>query len=200
MRAGARGVDPDRIALWGSSYGGGHAIAIAAGDGGVRAVVAQVPHTDGPATLRAVGVADLLRLTGAGVRDLAGSLAGREPHLIPIVGPPGTLAAINSPGADAGYRALFPAGFTWRDQVSARSVLRVGTYSPGRHAARLGCPLLVQIVTEDAVTPTAPAARVAERAPRGELRSYPGEHFDIYVGELFERAVADQVDFLERHL
>ena len=87
-----------------------------------------------------------------------------------------------------------------RNQVSARAVLRVGTYSPGRRAAAVGCPLLVQIVTEDAVTPTGPAVRAAEHAPRGELRSYPGAPFEIYLGELFERAVSDQVDFLERRL
>jgi hypothetical protein len=32
------------------------------------------------------------------------------------------------------------------------------------------------------------------------LRRYPGGHFDIYVGEGFERAVGDQVAFLERVL
>jgi fermentation-respiration switch protein FrsA (DUF1100 family) len=142
----------------------------------------------------------LYRLTVAGVRDLAASLVGRRPYLIPIVGPPGTLAAINSPDAEAGYRALYPAGFEWRNEVCARAVLRVGTYSPGRRAKDVGCPLLVQVATEDAVTPTGPARRAAERAPRGELRSYPCRHFDIYVGEPFERAVADQVDFLGRHL
>jgi uncharacterized protein len=194
------GVDPERIALRGSSYSGGHVIAIASADGRVPAAVAQAPHTDGLATLRAVGVADLVRLTAAGIRDLAGSLVGRWPYLIPTVGPPGTLVAINRPGAEPGYRALYPDGFEWRKEVSARAVLRVGTYSPGRRAEYVGCALLVQIVTEDAVTPTRPATRAAERAPRGELRSYPGEHFDIYVGELFERAVADQVDFLGRHL
>ncbi|HEX8959548.1 MAG TPA: hypothetical protein VF770_06965, partial [Solirubrobacterales bacterium] len=49
-----------------------------------------------------------------------------------------------------------------------------------------------------ATTPPAPAARAAQRAPRGELRSYPGDHFDVYVGEPFERLVADQIDFLQR--
>jgi hypothetical protein len=29
---------------------------------------------------------------------------------------------------------------------------------------------------------------------------YPNGHFDIYVGEPFERVVADQVEFLQRHV
>ena len=46
------GIDGERIALWGSSFAGGHVIAIAAGDPRVAAVVSQVPYTDGIATLR----------------------------------------------------------------------------------------------------------------------------------------------------
>ena len=43
---------------------------------------------------------------------------------------------------------------------------------------------------------------MAERAPAGELVEYGGDHghFDIYRGELFERAVADQTEFLVRTL
>jgi hypothetical protein len=29
---------------------------------------------------------------------------------------------------------------------------------------------------------------------------YPGGHFDIYVGDPFERVVTDQIDFLRRHV
>ena len=32
------------------------------------------------------------------------------------------------------------------------------------------------------------------------MRGYPIGHFDIYVGEWFERAIADQVAFLKRNL
>jgi alpha-beta hydrolase superfamily lysophospholipase len=37
------GVDPERIALWGSSLSGGHVVALAADDPQIAAVVAQVP-------------------------------------------------------------------------------------------------------------------------------------------------------------
>ena len=193
-------IDPDRIALWGSSYGGGHVLAIAATDARVRAVIAQVPYADGPATLRAAGAADVARLTAAGLRDQIGALFGRDPYLIPIVGPPGTTAAMNSPDAEPGYRTMFPEGFEWRNEFAARAALRTGVYSPVRRAGGIIAALLVCLATADAVTPPDAARRAAVRAPRGELREYPGGHFDIYVGETFERAVADQVGFLARHL
>ncbi|HET9137873.1 hypothetical protein [Actinophytocola sp.] len=48
----------------------------------------------------------------------------------------------------------------------------------------------------------APGARaaVAEQAPRGELRRYPGGHFGAYLGEVFDRMATHEVDFLQRHL
>jgi fermentation-respiration switch protein FrsA (DUF1100 family) len=79
-------------------------------------------------------------------------------------------------------------------------MLTFALYSPGREAAKVSCPILFQIGENDHIIPPAPALKAAARAPRGELRTYPLGHFEIYVGEPFERAVADQLDFLHRHL
>src|SRR5947209_15645201 len=46
-------IDSTRIALWGTSFGGGHVLIAAARDGGVAAVVSQCPFTDGVAATRA---------------------------------------------------------------------------------------------------------------------------------------------------
>ena len=69
-----------------------------------------------------------------------------------------------------------------------------------RKAGRVRAPLLVQVMSSDVVTPPPPARKAAAKAPRGELIEYPGGHFDIYVGEPFERAIADQIEFLDRVL
>ena len=50
------------------------------------------------------------------------------------------------------------------------------------------------------MAPAGAAVSMAEAAPEGELRRYPIGHFDVYVGEAFENAVADQTEFLKRHL
>jgi dienelactone hydrolase len=47
---GLDGIDRERIALWGTSFGGGHVIEAAARDGAVAAVVSQCPS---PTVLRA---------------------------------------------------------------------------------------------------------------------------------------------------
>ena len=45
--AGEPGVDPDRIGLWGTSFGGGHVVYVAANDPRVKCIVSQVPSMDG---------------------------------------------------------------------------------------------------------------------------------------------------------
>jgi pimeloyl-ACP methyl ester carboxylesterase len=193
-------VDPDRVAIWGSSFSGGHVAAIAAEDHRLAAAISQAPFADGMANLPFLGVVNALKMTGHGLRDQIGALAGRPPHTIGIVGPPGSSAVMSTPDAEPGYRALFDdpdAQFV--NEVAARIALRIGTYRPGRRAARIACPWLVQVCDREQIAPTGPALAAAARAPRGEAVRYDLGHFDIYVGAPFERAVSDQIAFLSRH-
>ena len=70
----------------------------------------------------------------------------------------------------------------------------------GRSARKVQAPILFCICDTDAVAPAETALRYAATAPRAEVKRYPGGHFDIYRGEPFEHAVADQTEFLVRHL
>lgn len=195
------GVDPERIVLWGSSFSGGHVIAVAAGDPRIAAVISQAPHMDGLATMRKVAPAVAARATVNGLRDQLGGLLGREPHYVQIVGEPGEDAVLSGPGAVAEFASLYDEGFEWDNRVAARIGLRIGVYSPGRKAKQLGCPLLVLVCGEDLITPPEPAIAAAEAAARGELQVYTGlPHFQIYRGEPFERALSDQLAFLDAHL
>jgi uncharacterized protein len=197
---GLQGIDPDRVALWGSSFSGGHVISIAAEDPRIAAVVAQVPFIDGFANLLRLGRVHTLRLTVEGLRDQLGALAGRPPHMVASVGPPGSLAMMNTPDAEPGFQALGPAGLQWPNEAAARIALRVGGYRPGAKVARIRCPILFAVAEDDAITPPDLAIKAASRAARAEVRRYAGGHFDPYVGELFERVVADESEFLVRHL
>ena len=88
----------------------------------------------------------------------------------------------------------------WRNRISAAWLIGPA-YSPIQHAGVLHCPWLVCVAGDDRVAKPGPAIEAARRAPRGELRVYPGvDHFDIYDGPEHETVVADAVVFLSRHL
>jgi pimeloyl-ACP methyl ester carboxylesterase len=128
------GVDPARIAVWGTSFSGGHALVTAATVPGVAAAVCQCPMMDGLAAVRNIlqyaGLGQLLRLTGHGLLDLVQAPFGGA-HYVPTVAPPGSLAVMSSPDAEAGYRALAPPGF--RFEVAARIALSIAAYRPVRY-------------------------------------------------------------------
>lgn len=193
-------VDSEKVALFGTSFSGGHVIAVAAEDPSIAAVVSQCPFTDGWASAGAMGPWNATRAGLLGILDALGSLVGRPPLYFPAAGPPDALAAMTTPDAQAGLMALCPPGTRWENRVAARVALRVATYRPGRLAARLRCPTLFCVCERDTVAPSHPTLGWAERTPRGEVRRYPVGHFDIYLGEWFERAVADQTAFLTRCL
>ncbi|MFD7966696.1 alpha/beta hydrolase [Streptomyces zaomyceticus] len=197
------GVDPDRVALWGASYAGGHALVVAAQDGRAAAVVSLTPVTDGLASLahllRHAGVRPLRRLAGHGLRDAARALAGRPPHQVPVVGDPGSLAMMTLP--DALKTAASFAGPTFRNEVCARAALKVGLNRPSTFVGRLTCPILVQVGTNDRIAPPEAARRTAEKAGSvAQLREYPVDHLDVYDGPGQARALADQLDFLTHRL
>jgi pimeloyl-ACP methyl ester carboxylesterase len=197
------GVDPDRVVLWGTSWSGAHVVYVAADDPAVAAVIAQTPDLDGIRTLREIaryaGWGQLIRVTAEGVKDQLGAMRGREPRMIPLVGPPGSLAAMSSEEAEPGYKVI--AGPSWRNEVMARAALEEGRNRAISVIDRVRCPILVQIADRDSIAPP-PGARAAAWRAKGrvEVREYPCAHFDIYVGEWRERAIEDQLHFLRRHL
>src|SRR5438270_985543 len=193
-------IDSAHIALWGTSFGGGHVLIAAERDGNLAAVVSQCPFTDGVAATRAAHPSSLVRAIAPVLRDQLARLRGKDPVMVPLVGPPGSAALMTSPDSEPGYRALIPEGAEFHNGVAARFLLHVGLHRPGRSAKKISAPILFCICDSDAVAPADPAMRYAATAPRGEVKRYPVGHFDIYRGEPFENAVRDQTDFLTRHL
>jgi dienelactone hydrolase len=185
-------IDAGRVATFGSSLGGGNALAAAAEDSKVAAAISQVPYLD-----RDTQTYDKPQHV---VEEM--KTAAIEGRYLPAVGQPHEAAFISAPGSEIGWRRVVAIGeeSRWRNRVSAAWLLGP-PYSPVKHAASLHCPWLVCVAADDQVAKPGPAIDAARRAPKGELRLYPGvDHFDIYDGPPHEAVVADEIEFLSRHL
>jgi uncharacterized protein len=194
-------VDPARIAAWGTSFSAAHAIHLGAHDPSLAAAVAQTPMVDGRLQVLRFPRPAVFKATARALRDQWAHVRGRPPVTMPVLGRPGDVAALTSPSSYDGYGRLVGEDSLWRDDVAARVMLRVGLYRPIADAERVTCPLLVCVGDRDDLTPPEAAVRVAERAPRGELKRYDADHWTPYPGgDAFEAFVTDQVEFLTRHL
>lgn len=193
-------LDGGRVAIWGSSFGGGHAIQVASRHPELKAAISQCPFTDGLESVTALGLRSTLQVTPVVMRDLVARLFGRPPVMVPIAAPPGQPALMNAHDALPGYLALVPKGMTFVNRVAARVIPEIVSYRPGRRTAKIKAPILFCVSRTDTVTPPERTIAMAQRAPRGEIKLYDCGHFDFYLGEHFEQAVTDQTEFLARHL
>ncbi len=196
-------IDPARIALWGTSLSGGHVIVSAARDKRIACIAAQCPLLDGTETaeehVKHMGIKYVLRMAGHGQRDIVRSWLKLSPHRVPIVGKAGTIALMANNEAWNTFLAMAPDNYV--NEACARIAIRMDKYRPINQLGQVTCPVLLQVGDKDMAVP----AKVVNKAQKlsgqyGEVIRYPINHFDIYLGDNFERAVNDQVAFFSKHL
>ena len=195
-------ADPARVILWGTSFAGGHVIVTAADDPDIAATIAQCPFTDGLAAGVRMPFTTLLRLMRCAVQDSRAAKRGRDPVRVEVVGNPGDLAIMTAPDSMPGFNAILEASgiSDWPSRVPARVMFQIPRYAPGRRAKDIRTPILFCICDRDSVTPARKTDKYAAQAVLSETLHYDAGHFEIYVGDLFETVVCDQISFLAEHV
>jgi fermentation-respiration switch protein FrsA (DUF1100 family) len=105
---------------------------------------------------------------------------------------------LTQPEALPGFEAICGNRSLWRNEFFPSLLKR--PYRPVRASYRVRCPLLVCLGERDHMAPRRAAELTVKRAPHGELRAYPIDHFGGFLDGGFEDVVADQTEFLSRHL
>jgi len=198
-------VDPDRVGLFGTSFGGGHVIQVGAQDSRVKLVISQCPFTHGWKSALCTGLMVLPRLFMLGLADM---LFGSDQHPIRVelTGSPGETALMNAPDVMMGFYPLMPLSvheyyFCEGRKVPARLVPGFPFNRPGSYAKHIKCPAFFAVCGKDTVAPAAQTLAYAKQAPRGVVKLYEDMgHFDIYVGEKHDRAWKEYAAFAQEHL
>lgn len=193
-------VDGKRVVVWGSSFSGGHALYLGATQPNLAAILAQCPFTDGWASSMATNPISSLRVMPRAIADTVMGWIGGQPIMIPCSARPFGLGLMTASDCQEGMHALVPAQSTFRNEVAARFALQIIGYRPGKLAKKVPCPAFVAICSEDTVAPSQTALKQVQQAPCAEIKVYQVGHFDIYLGRAFEQVIADQIDFLNRHV
>lgn len=196
-------VDRERIGIWGTGYGGGHALMVAALDKRIKCVVSQVPTISG---LRAwqhrFSYEKTEELQAMFIADQDARFAGKLPRCLSIVSnDPGEVVAY--PGRDSfaymseeSERALF-----WVNEVTLRSLELARAYEPGGYIKRIApTPLLMIIADDDALTPSDLQQEAFAQAyyPK-ELRVVAGGHYSVY-REHFKETSEAAAAWFHKHL
>jgi dipeptidyl aminopeptidase/acylaminoacyl peptidase len=194
-------IDAQRIFAWGTSFAGMYIVELAASDSRLAGALAQAPLVDGLAAAALAPPIRGLRLLSLAVLDRVGAIFGRPPRYLPGAGAPGELAVGATEDARFGEKLMTPKdGTEWNNRVAARSLLSFSWRRPVRRAAAIRCPLLLVVAEHDTMAPVAPALRVVDEAPHGEVYRSRGGHYDVYEGGADHDNVLNvEVEFLHRH-
>lgn len=190
------GVDAKTVAIWGSSFGGGHVITIASQRTDLTSAVAQCPFTDGRASASALGILKSLKLVSTVFMDMLGAIGWGEGRMIAIAAKPGKPALMTAHDALPGYNLITPPGIQFINQTPARVIPSLIAHTPGRRARYIKIPILFCVCEDDTVAPSKVTLKHVRKAPLGIIKTYHAGHFELYVGKTFDQLVADQSSFL----
>lgn len=196
-------VDPRRIVLWGTSFGGGHVVKTAARHPELLGAIAQVPMLDGMAAVKAVPP---LRMARFGLSILSDLRPGKKtPVYLPVVAAAGEWASMDRDGAaeamQKGLQALVARdgaeAVEYDNRVAARSLLTMGLYRPFKSLKDVSIPLLIVGATRDSVAPFVEEKIRALDNPRIKIETLDANHFDPYFEPALSINLGYQLGFLE---
>ncbi len=202
-------IDGSRIALWGTSLGGSHAVEVASVDNSIAAVVCNMPALDSVkgsnfkakakaanATF-AVIVSTTLRLMMWGLADRIKGLLGLSPYYIKVYGAPGE-SIFTDPNLVDRFKKLGNSGSRWQNKVAARVLFNLPRYKYGT-IERIKAPIFVALAAND-IELNNNYVREKFAGSGAEIREYQYDHFSMYHDQAFEDVVKDQIIFLKKHL
>lgn len=189
-------VDETNIILWGSSFGGGHVVRIAAEHPELRGAIAQVPMLDGLLAVKAVPLARKLRFGVDILRDLLNPFGTRY---VPIISEAGGYSSMDRDGA-------------WRveewtktnlkqphdNRVAARSLATMAFYRPFKYLRSIQIPTLVVGANRDTVAPFNEAKVRRMSSETIEIETLNADHFDPYLEPWFDGNIKLQLAFATR--
>jgi pimeloyl-ACP methyl ester carboxylesterase len=195
-------VDPRKIVLWGTSFGGGHAVELAAEHPSLLGLIAQVPMLDGRDALLATPLAQMPKLFSSAFKDL---IPFSAPTYIPVVAPEGEFATMNRDDAySVLMRGMQQAGVANTDRydnrVTARSILNIGLYRPFKKLKHIKVQTLLLGGSRDSVAPF--TAQKIERwnNPYLQYKTLDADHFEPYFEPCLSVNLGYQLAFLRQLL
>jgi len=182
-------VDPARIGIYGTSFGGGVAILAARRSGRPRAAVVTVPVTSGSRWLASVMRWHEYRdLTERAMRAIGRKAATGEMEMVDRFD-----IMVPDP--------LTRARYTEKLALTLETVYHVLNHEPLAEAAELRIPVLVLGVRSDLLVPVEQAVRLHERlgGPKAIHLFEEGSHFSVY-DELLPGVAGRAIPWFDTHL
>lgn len=189
-------VDAERIGVWGTSFGGGHAPYVAGVDSRVKVAVGQVGFADGERFIndvRSYGErVELRQLLEADRRQRVLTNAGAKLDPLEL--------SLRDPQSRAFVPQALKAYPQMRCELSWETAEKTLEYKPIDVVERIAPRALLLIGAEkDSICPIEGYQKLYERAKEPKkLIMYPITHYEMYTGQWFEQSSRAAVEWYNR--
>jgi len=189
-------VDAYKVVLWGTSFGGGHVVDLAAEHPELLGAIIQVPMLDGLAAAMAVPIPMQLKFFAYMVADLC--KVGSRIH-IPTLAKPGELGSMDRDGAIAAMQAGIEAlgNLPYDNRVTARSLSTMAFYWPWKRLKKINIPMQIIGADNDTVAPFVPTKIRRANNPHLQVITIAANHFEPYFEPFFSTMITHQLTFLK---
>ncbi|MDR7017560.1 alpha/beta hydrolase [Acinetobacter sp. 3657] len=192
-------IDANKIVIWGTSFGGGHVIDLAAKYPNLLGAIAHVPMLDGVRAVLANSVKDMLKI---GLKVIQDYLPSQSRTYIPVIAPTHQFATMNRDQAYdflvKNYNELGTSIDDYDNRVTARSVITIGMYRPIRHLKTIQIPTLLIGAIRDSVAPFDLEKIKKINNPHIEYQLLDANHFEPYFEPSFQQNIQYQLEFLKK--
>lgn len=195
-----KSVDTHRIVLWGTALSGGYVLTLASELKNIQAVMVQVPFVDGAASAKRYPLQYLPKALKLSSQDYMGSKVGLKPKSLPVAHP-SALSILPTAEIYQGYLSIVNPDYYWSGEVPARVFFHLMRYRPIQEVRNIDIPVLFIAAKQDRLIPIESSRETATNiAPFVQYHEWDMQHFDIYHGKDFEKAIATQLEFLHHYI
>ena len=190
-------IDADKIALWGTSFGGANAIVAAVEDARVKCLAVQVTFGDGERVITGeLNEAEAAKLRSSLEKMQVRKAEGGKEMWVPIAK---VLNDEQSKAFYSRYAEEFPA---LKTKIPFLTTAETLAHKPENYLSDLNAPLHITVAEQDGVNPPAESYSLFDKAkePKQLLSIAGATHYDIYEGEYLTQVSAAQVAWFKQYL
>lgn len=193
-------VDPHRIGIWGTSYGGGLALYIGTYDRRVKAVVSQVPYAPTPEQRRSKNPQSWDDMVKIFLKNRVERYKTGAVNYIKIVAPEGEPCVLPGKEAYEAYMSNKPPN--WRNQVTLESLEKMREFDPVSMVHMMSPTALLLIPAEkDSFFPLDFVKAIYEKAGEPKAISvFPIKHFEAYSEPWLSKLAGVAISWFEKYL
>ncbi len=190
-------VDPNRIALWGTSFGGANVLMVASEDMRVKAISVQLAFADGERVITSAMSQDEKSklLDTLAKLKLKKEKTGKD-MMVPII------KVLSDEQSKLFYQQNVERYPALKAKIPFLTIAEVLQYKPINVVAQIKVPMLIVAAVDDDVNPVSEshALFAAANEPKALLELEGVTHYEVYDGSAFEQVVNKQLDWFKHHL